>query len=97
MKKIAFDAKQITKIIRPETLPRVFERYEILIVLLGTLVAFVVAGSIFYEKAYRTVSTPPNPEVQAPSIDQALFQKTLKELEAKKQVLPPEAIVDPFR
>lgn len=97
MKKMDFDTKKITQILKLETLPRVFERYEILIVILGTFVAFIAAGYIFYQKAYRAVSTPPRPEVQSPSIDTVLFEKTLKELEAKKQSPASEPIVDPFR
>lgn len=97
MGKMSFDIKKISKAVKTESLPRVFERYEILIVLLGTLVAFAAAGYIFYEKAYRTVSTPPRADVRLPRIDHALFEKTLKELLEKKQVPLPEVIVDPFR
>lgn len=89
--------EKIKNFIKTKDLPEIFENYEIFIIVGGTLVALLLGGYIFYNSAYRTVSTPPKASLQLPQINKFLFDKTIKELEVKKQPASNEAIVDPFR
>lgn len=88
---------KLKNFIKLKELPEIFERYEIFVIAGGAIVAFLIAGLIFYNSAYKTVSTPPKASVQLPQINKFLFDKTLKELEVKKQPISSEPIVDPFR
>lgn len=74
-----------------------FERYEFLIVIGGALLVFLIAGILFYFKAYRTVSKTPEGTAQITKINRALFDKVLKDLEQKKQAPKDLPIIDPFR
>ena len=86
--------RRVTKI---EQAPFLFERYELYIVIAGVLIVFLIAGFLFYEHAYKTVRAVPNVSVEVLQINQPLFDKTVKELAQKKQPLPSEPIIDPFR
>ena len=88
---------KIKNFIKLKDLPEFFERYEVFVIAGGAIVAFLIAGLIFYNNAYEIVSTPPKASVDLPRINKFLFDKTLKELEAKKQPVSSEPIVDPFR
>ncbi len=85
---------QVPKI---EKAPFLFERYEFFIMIGGVLIVFLIAGFLFYEHAYKTVRAVPDVSVEAPKINQQLFEQTVEELAQKKQPSPDEPIVDPFR
>ena len=88
---------QLKGTIAARNLPRIFERYEIFVIVGGVLITLVFAGWIFYSKAYKTVNTVPQISVSLPSINKPLFDKILLEIEQKKQPLSSEPIVDPFK
>ncbi|MBI1888931.1 MAG: hypothetical protein HYS15_03330, partial [Candidatus Spechtbacteria bacterium] len=48
--------QKIKQSARTKNIPLYFERYEFLIVIGGALLVFLIAGILFYFKAYRTVS-----------------------------------------
>ena len=77
--------------------PVLFERYEIFIILLGIGVAFLLAGTVFYQKAYKVTATIPETTVDVSRVDTALFEKTIEELEQKKRMAPDAPIIDPFQ
>jgi len=77
--------------------PFLFERYEIFVIVLGVAVVFLLAGFIFYEKAYKTASTVPDIEIEVTRVKAELFEKTIQELEQRKQMAPDLPIIDPFR
>lgn len=88
---------QLKNFLKIKNFPAFFERYEIFVILAGVVIVFLLAGWIFYSKAYKTVNAPPSVSPSLPSIDKVLFDKTISELEQKKQPLPSEPIIDPFR
>lgn len=92
-----FRIPKIKQAVRMRDIPFLFERYELFIVIGGVLIVFLIAGLLFYEHAYKTVRAIPDVSVEAPRIQQALFDKTLEELAQKKQPLPDASIIDPFR
>lgn len=95
MKKVS--SGKLKNFVKLKNFPEFFERYELFIIALGIIIVFVIAGFIFYNKAYKTVAVPPTVSVELPKINQPLFEKTLKELEEGKQAPPAEQTVDPFR
>jgi len=78
-------------------LPFLFEKYEIFIILFGIVVAFLLAGFILYENAYKTTTTIPDVTVDVTRINSNLFEKTVRELEQRKQLTPDLPIIDPFQ
>ena len=80
-----------------EDFPVFFERYEIFIILLGMGVAFLLAGTVFYQKAYKVTATVPETTVDVPRVHTSLFEKTIEELEQKKRIAPDLPIIDPFQ
>lgn len=95
--KIPLRAPKLNMFLHIKRIPFVFERFELAVVIFGAAVAFVLAGLLFYQKAYKTVTIPPEVEVRIPKINEALFNSILNELEQKKQLPSSEPIVDPFR
>ena len=87
----------IKKNINIKNLPFIFERYEIFVIVLGVIAVFLLAGFIFYEKAYKTTITIPDIEIEATRVKTELFEKTIRELEERKQMAPDLPIIDPFR
>ena len=77
--------------------PVFFERYEIFIILLGIGVSFLLAGMVFYQKAYKVTATIPETTVDVSRVDTVLFEKTIEELEQKKRMAPDAPIIDPFQ
>lgn len=88
---------KIKQAVRMRDIPFLFERYELFVVIIGFFVVFLVAGLLFYEKAYKTVRAIPDVSVESPQIKQSLFDKTVEELARKKQPPPAAPIIDPFR
>jgi len=88
---------KIKDLIKIKDLPVVFERYEFFVIIFGTVIIFLFAGFVFYNNAYKTVLTIPEVEVELPSINSAAFDEILQDLEQKKQPLPNQPVVDPFR
>ena len=78
-------------------LPVLFERYEVFIILLGMGVVFLLAGIVFYQKAYKVTATIPEAAVDVPRVNASLFEKTVEEIEQKKRMAPDAPIVDPFQ
>lgn len=95
MNKLVFVKRK--RFIQIKNLPAFFERYEILVVIGGTIILFLLSGYIFYNSAYKIVSSPPKADIELPQINLFFFDKTLKELSDKKQPALNESIVDPFR
>lgn len=83
--------------INHKDLPVLFERYELFIVVFGMGAVFLIAGVLFYEKAYKTTTIAPEVVVDVAKVNTPLFQKTAGELEQKKQIAPDLPIIDPFR
>jgi len=88
---------QLKNLIKIKNLPAAFERYEIFVIAGGVIVVFLLAGWVFYNKAYKTVIAPPSVSVALPNVNKVLFDKTLQEIEHKKQPPSSEPLVDPFR
>lgn len=88
---------KIKQFINIKDFPMLFERYEIFIILLGMGVAFLLAGVVFYQKAYRVTATVPETTVDVPRVNTPLFEKTVEELAQKQQMAPDLPIVDPFQ
>lgn len=80
-----------------KNLPFIFEKYEIFIILVGVLVAFLFAGFLFYENAYKTVNFIPDVEVELPTVQRELFEKTVKDLDDRRKMAPDLPIIDPFQ
>jgi hypothetical protein len=89
--------KKLKSSIRVEYLPQLFERYELFVVVGGAVFIFLIAGFIFYQNAYKTVSADVEGEVSIPKIETALFEQVLEDLREKKQPFPDEPIIDPFK
>jgi len=89
--------KEFTKGLNLKNIPFAFERYELFVVIGGTLAVVVLAGFLFYTKAYQIVATPPEVSIETPEINQALFEQALQDLKVKKQPVSGEPIIDPFR
>lgn len=81
----------------PADLPMMFEKYEIFVVISGIIFVFLFAGFLFYEKAYKATIVPPEVFVDVPKVNTALFEKTVEELEQRKQTAPDLPIIDPFQ
>lgn len=78
-------------------LPFYFERYEVIVILVGALVCFSLAGLVFYTKAYKVVESLPEVEAGLLNVNTALFEKTIVELEQRKIMAPDLPIIDPFK
>ena len=93
------DTRKIKQYIKRafEELPFYFEKYEAFIILIGALLMFLMAGFIFYTKAYRVVETTPKVDVSVERIRSDLFDKTIEELKQRKEAAPDLPIIDPFR
>lgn len=89
--------KKLKSFINVEDLPRFFERYELFVVVGGAVFVFLIAGFIFYNSAYKTISADIEGEVSIPKIETGLFEQVLEDLREKKQPFPDESIIDPFR
>ena len=77
--------------------PAFFERYEVFIILLGIGVIFLLAGIVFYQKAYKVTSAIPEATVDVLRVNTSLFDKTVEEIEQKKLMAPDLPIIDPFQ
>lgn len=88
---------KLKSLINAEDLPRIFERYEIFVVIAGAIIVFLIAGFIFYNNAYKTISADIEGEVSIPKIETVLFEQILEDLKEKKQPFPNDPIIDPFR
>jgi len=77
--------------------PMFFERYEVFIILLGIGVVLLLAGIVFYEKAYKVTATIPEAVVDVSRVNIRLFEKTIEEIEQKKLMAPDVPIIDPFQ
>lgn len=90
---------QLKNFIKIKNLPATFERYEIFVMTGGVIVVFLLAGWVFYNKAYKTVTAPRRDaaSIALPNMNKVLLDKTLQEIEQKKQPPSSEPIVDPFR
>ena len=86
--------KQFTNL---KDFPIFFERYEVFIILLGIGVAFLLAGTVFYQKAYKVTVIIPEAVVDVPRVNTFLFEKTVEEIEQKKRMAPDLPIIDPFQ
>lgn len=87
--------KNRTKIFA-EKVPVYFERYEIITILAGAIMFFLLAGLVFYLKAYKVTESVPDTEDDAFRVNSELFEKTVKELEQRKTMAPDLPIIDPF-
>lgn len=88
---------KIKKSINVKNLPFIFERYEIFIIIVGVVVVFLLALFVFYKKAYITVNSSPDVDVEVKKVRSELFEQTIDELEQRKQMAPDLPIIDPFR
>jgi len=77
--------------------PVLFEKYEIFIILTGVVIVSLLAGALFFEKAYKTTTSIFEVNVDLPKVNEELFNKTVEELSARKQMAPDIPIVDPFK
>ena len=77
--------------------PALFEKYEIFIILTGVVIVFLLAGVLFFEKAYKTTTNIFEVSIDLPKVNEGLFNKTVEELGARKQMAPDIPIIDPFR
>ena len=77
--------------------PVLFEKYEVFIILAGVAIVFLLAGALFFEKAYKTTVSIFEVSVDLPKVNERLFNKTVEELDARKQMAPDIPIIDPFR
>ena len=80
-----------------EDIPHLFERYELVVVIVGIVVVFLISGFVFYSKGYKTTDVLPEVAVKVPRINKALFDQIIKDLEEKKQIPPSQSVIDPFR
>lgn len=80
-----------------KNIPFIFERYEIFVIIIGIFVVSLIAGFLFYEKAYKTVTTTPEFTETVSEINDKLFKKTGEELEQRKEMAPDLPIIDPFK
>jgi hypothetical protein len=78
-------------------LPALFEKYEILVILSGIVIVFLLGGFFFYKQAYKTTTDVPIVEVLVPKVNAELFEKTVRELEGRKGMAPDLPIIDPFK
>lgn len=88
---------KVKQLISHNDLPALFERYEIFIIVIGIGTVFIIAGILFYQKAYKITTTIPEVAVDLPRVQTLLFEKTVEELEQKKSMAPDLPIINPFR
>jgi len=88
---------KLKSLINSEDLPRLFERYELFVVVGGAVVVFLIAGFIFYNNAYKTIHADIKGEVSIPKIETVLFEQILEDLKEKKRPPLDDPIIDPFR
>ena len=88
---------KIKQIANRKDFPVLFERYEVFIILLGMGVVFLLAGVVFYQKAYKVTATIPEATTDVLRVNISLFEKTIEELEQKRRMAPDLPIIDPFQ
>jgi hypothetical protein len=91
-----FSPGQIKNKISLKNIPIVFEKFELIILLAGSIMIFTAVGFVLYGSVLAIIVFEPEASVELPSINQSLLESVVQDIENKERVYSDEPITDPF-